>query len=299
MFIHEHRDQYGVESICSVLPIAPSTYYKWARELREPDSRSKRSTRDDALRASVQRVHEESDGVYGSRKVWRQLRREDVLVARCTVERLMRETSLAGATRRRRPRTTLPAREAASPSDLVNRAFVADAPNRLWVADITYVPTRSGFVYVAFVLDVFSRYIVGWSVSSSLKTDALTLTALEQALHARKVGEDLVHHSDRGAQYLAFRYTNRLKELGVQASVGTVGDSYDNAMAESLNALFKAELIYHRGATWNGLRDVEHATLKWVHWFNNKRLMEALGNIPPVEFEHDFYQRQALRERAA
>lgn len=295
-FIDEHRDAYGVEPICALLQIAPSTYRKHVRERRRPELRSPRARSDESMRAEIRRVYAESNDVYGSRKVWRQLCREDTMVARCTVERLMRDMGLAGVTRRRRPRTTIPVRGADRPRDLVNRQFVADAPNRLWVADITYVRTGRGFVYVAFVLDVFSRCIVGWSVSSSLKAD-LAISALEQALHARDVGDDLVHHSDRGSQYLAIRYTNRLRDCGVQASVGSVGDSYDNAMAESLNALFKAELIRRR--TWANIREVEHATFGWVHWFNNKRLMEPLGDIPPLEFEANFHQRQALRERAA
>lgn len=296
MFIDEHRGEYGVEPICSVLPIAPSTYYKHVAERRTPERRSPRAKRDSVLRREVQRVHTESDGVYGARKVWRQLRREGISAARCTVERLMSDLGLRGVVRSRKPTTTIPAGKAFAPKDLVRRQFGACAPNRLWVADITYVRVRSGFVYVAFVLDAFSRRIVGWAVSASLHAD-LPLTALEQALAERVVDDDLVHHSDRGSQYLAIRYTSRLEDAGVHASVGSVGDSYDNALAESLNALFKTEVIHRK--SWTDRQEVEHATLAWVHWFNNSRLLEPIGYVPPVEFEAQFHHRQALRENAA
>lgn len=245
-FIDEHRDAYGVEPICAMLPIAPSTYYEAARRRRHPASRPPRVRRDEHLSGQIRRVHAASRGLYGARKVWHQLLREGVSVARCTVERLMRELGLEGVVRGRKPRTTIPAPAADRPDDLVRRKFTAAAPNQLWVADITYVSTHAGFAYVAFVIDAFSRRIVGWRVSSSLKTD-LPLDALEQALHARDVGSDLIHHSDRGVQYLSIRYTERLAEAGVHASVGSVGSSYDNALAETINGIFKTELVYPGG----------------------------------------------------
>jgi transposase InsO family protein len=296
-FIDEHRDEYGVEPICKVLPIAPSTYYEHLRCRREPELRSARAKRDAQLETEVRRVWEDNRGLYGHRKVWRQLRREDFDVARCTVQRLMKKQGLAGVVRGRKVRTTIPAAAAERPGDLVNREFVADAPNRLWVADITYVATWAGYVYVAFVIDVFSRYIVGWRVSNSLRTD-LALDALEQALHARPARDQLVHHSDRGSQYLSIRSTERLAEAGIQGSVGTVGDSYDNALAESVNGLYKAELIRKDGP-WSGVEAVELATLDWVDWFNNRRLLEPLGYVPPAEFEQTYYHRQDVRHRAA
>jgi putative transposase len=296
-FIDEHRDTYGVEPICRVLPIAPSTYFQHVRCRLEPERRSARAKRDEVLRGDVRRVWAANRGLYGGRKVWRQLLREDVPVARCTVERLMRAEGLAGVSRGRKARTTIPDDAAERPLDLVNREFVADAPNKLWVADITYVATWAGFVYVAFVVDVFSRYIVGWRVSRSLRTD-LAMDALEQAIHARTVEGGLVHHSDRGSQYLSIRYTERLAEAGIQGSVGTVGDSYDNALAETINGLYKAELIRREGP-WSGVEAVELATLDWVDWFNNRRLLEPLGYVPPAEFEEAFYNRQAAQLRAA
>ncbi len=296
-FIDEHRDQYGVEPICRVLPIAPSTYYEHLRWRRQPERRCARAKRDEQLDVQVQRVWKENRGLYGVRKVWRQLRREKVSVARCTVQRLMRGQGLSGAVRGRRVRTTITDAAAQRPGDLVQREFVAEAPNRLWVADITYVATWSGFVYVAFVIDVFSRYIVGWRVSSSLRTD-LALDALEQAIHARPKSDRLVHHSDRGVQYLSIRYTERLAEVGIQGSVGTVGDSYDNALAESVNGLYKTELIRKEGP-WTGVEAVELATLGWVDWFNHRRLLEPLGYLPPAEFEEAYYSRQLAQARAA
>ncbi len=283
-FIDEHREEHGVEPICRQLPIAPSTYYEQkAREAdlsRLPD----RAVRDAQLREEIERVWKEHFGVYGVRKVWRQLIREEIGVARCTVERLMRQMGLQGAIRGRRYKKTTVANEAATrPADLVQRDFSADRPNQLWVADLTYVATWAGFVYVAFITDVFSRKIVGWRVSNSLRSD-LALDALEQALHARSNVSQLVHHSDRGVQYLSIRYTERLAEAGIEPSVGSVGDSYDNALAETINGLYKAEVIRHRGP-WRNLEDVEFATLEWVDWFNNRRLFGPIGDIPPVEFE--------------
>jgi transposase InsO family protein len=293
-FIDDHRDVYGVEPICEVLPIAPSTYYEQKAQKRDPERRSERAKRDEELRPEIQRVWDENFCVYGAAKVWRQLKREGTDVARCTVERLMRQMGLRGAVRGRAFKTTtVPDTESPRPADLVNRAFTATAPNQLWVADLTYVATWRGFVYVAFVIDVFSRYIVGWRVSTSLKTD-LALDALEQALYARPCGDGLVHHSDRGVQYLSIRYTERLAEAGIECSVGSVGDSYDNALAESVIGLFKTEVVRRRGP-WRGIDDVEYATLEWVDWFNNRRLLEPNGWLPPAEYEDVYYhgQRQA------
>jgi len=296
-FIDDHRDQYGVEPICEVLPIAPSTYFRHRMHRRCPEKRSARAKRDEGLRVEVKRVHEESFGLYGVRKVWRQLRREQVQAARCTVERLMRSQGLRGAVRGKKARTTFPADTVDRPADLVQREFVADAPNQLWVADITYVATWTGFAYVAFVIDVFSRYIVGWRVSRSLHSD-LALDALEQAIHARPSDTGLVHHSDRGVQYLSIRYTERLAEAGIEGSVGSVGDSYDNALAETINGLYKTEVIRKDGP-WRSIEDVEFATLKWVAWFNNHRLLEPIGYVPPAEFEEAFYEETAALQKAA
>jgi transposase InsO family protein len=290
-FIDEHRETYGVEPICEVLPIAPSTYFEHHARAADPSLRPARAVRDEALRTEVKRVWTENDSVYGAQKVWRQLLREQVKVARCTVERLMRDLGLRGVTRGSAFKVTTVADEAAvRPPDLVNREFKATRPNELWVADITYVATWVGFAYVAFVTDVFSRRIVGWRVSSSLRSD-LALDALEQALHARPEAGGVVHHSDRGTQYTAIRYTERLAEAGVVRSVGSVGDSYDNALAESINGLFKTEVI-HRKGPWRGIEAVEHAVLTWVDWFNNRRLLEPLGYVPPVEFEQMYYRQQ-------
>lgn len=290
-FVEEHRETYGVEPICEVLPIAPSTYFEHHARAVDPSLRPARAVRDEALRIEVKRVWTENDSVYGAQKVWRQLLREQVKVARCTVERLMRDLGLCGVTRGGAFKVTTVADEAAArPPDLVNREFKATRPNELWVADITYVATWVGFAYVAFVTDVFSRRIVGWRVSSSLRSD-LALDALEQALHANPGAEGVVHHSDRGTQYTAIRYTERLAEAGVVRSVGSVGDSYDNALAESINGLFKTEVI-HRKGPWRSVEAVEHAVLIWVDWFNNRRLLEPLGYVPPVEFEQMYYRQQ-------
>jgi putative transposase len=289
-FIDEHRGIYGVEPICAVLPIAPSTYYERKAREADPERLPLRAKRDATLRDQIRRVWQENFSVYGPRKVWGQLRREGLAVARCTVERLMRELGLEGAVRGRKFKTTIPDDTAARPADLVDRDFTATRPNQLWVADLTYVATWSGFVYVAFVIDVFSRTIVGWRASSSLRT-GLALDALEQALHARPDIDDLVHHSDRGVQYLSIRYTERLAEAGIEPSVGSVGDSYDNALAESVIGLFKTEVIRRRGP-WRHLEAVEFATLEWVDWFNNRRLLGPIGNIPPVEFEEAYYRHQ-------
>lgn len=290
-FINQHRDTYGVEPICEVLQIAPSTYYAHRARAAEPSLRSDRAKRDDELRVHVRRVFDENFAVYGAEKVWRQLKREGIDVARCTVERLMREQGLRGAVRGRAFTITTRADEtAARLPDLVEREFTASRPNELWVADFTYVATWAGFVYVAFVIDVFSRAIVGWRVSSSQRTD-LALDALEQALYARPHDERLVHHSDRGVQYVSFRYTERLAAAGLEPSVGSVGDSYDNALAESIIGLYKTEVIRRRGP-WRNADAVEYATLEWVDWFNNRRLLGPLDYVPPAEFEASYYQQQ-------
>jgi len=289
-FIDEHRAAYGVEPICDVLPIAPSTYYEAKARQVDLSRVPRRAKRDAVLCREIDRVWHENRRVYGARKVWKQLRREDFKVARCTVERLMVKLGLEGVVRGRKPRMTIPKEDAAHPADLVQRDFTATGPNQLWVADLTYVSTRSGFVYAAFVIDVFSRRIVGWRVSRSLRSD-LALDALEQALYARGDVENLVHHSDRGVQYLSIRYTERLAEAGVEPSVGSVGDSYDNALAESIIGLYKTEVIHHIGP-WRNMEHVEFETLKWVDWFNTRRLLEPIGDIPPAEYEALHYQNQ-------
>jgi transposase InsO family protein len=282
--IDAEREEYGVESICRQLPIAPSTYHEWkAREI-DPSRLPERTIRDAELREQIERVWKENFGVYGARKIWRQLKREGIDVARCTVERLMRGMGLQGAVRGRSyKKTTIVDESSQRPMDLVQRDFSAERPNQVWVADLTFVATWQGFVYVAFVIDVFSRKIVGWRVSNSLRSD-LALDALEQALHARPDLSDLVHHSDRGVQYLSIRYTERLAEAGIEPSVGSVGDSYDNALAETIIGLYKTEVIYRSGP-WRNLEGVEFATLEWVDWFNHRRLLGSIGNIPPAEFE--------------
>jgi putative transposase len=289
-FIDDHREVYGVEPICAELPIAPSTYYDHKARQADPSLLSERARRDAVLGEEIQRVWRENRQVYGARKVWRQLNREGIGVARCTVERLMRRMGLVGAVRGRKPRTTIPDETAQQPADLVERDFTASHPNQLWVADLTYVATWAGFAYVAFVIDVFSRMIVGWRASRSLRTD-LALDALEQALYARPDIDRLVHHSDRGIQYVSIRYTERLAEAGIEPSVGSRGDSYDNALAETIIGLYKTEVIRRQGP-WRNVDHVEFETLDWVDWFNNRRLLEPIGNIPPVEFEELYYENQ-------
>jgi len=289
-FVDEHREGYGVEPICTVLPIAPSSYYEQKARQADPSRLPERTRRDAVLCEEIERVWGENRRLYGARKVWRQLHREGIEVARCTVERLMRRLDIAGAIRGRKPRTTIPDESAARPADLVQRNFTATRPNQLWVADLTYVATWAGFVYVAFVIDVFSRRIVGWRASRSLRSD-LALDALEQALYARPDTEHLVHHSDRGVQYLSIRYTERLAEAGIEPSVGSVGDSYDNALAETIIGLYKTEVIHQLGP-WRNVDHVEFETLNWVDWFNNRRLLEPIGYIPPAEFEELHYQKQ-------
>jgi len=291
-FIDDHQDVYGVEPICAVVPIAPSTYYEHKAREADPTRIPARAQHDAALRPEIQRVWDENLQVYGAKKVWKQLNREGMTVARCTVARLMRDLGLRGAVRGRKFKTTIPDEASARPLDLVDRDFTASRPNELWVSDLTYVATWRGFVYVAFVIDAFARRIVGWRASSSLRSD-LALDALEQALYERSEdGTDgLVHHSDRGVQYLSIRYTARLAEAGIEPSVGSTGDSYDNALAESVIGLFKTEVIRRRGP-WRSLEDVEFATLEWVAWFNHNRLLEPIGYVPPAEHEQTYYCRQ-------
>nr|WP_311218876.1 IS3 family transposase [Escherichia coli] len=278
------REQYGVGPLCSELHIAPSTYYHCQQQRHHPDKRSARAQRDDWLKKEIQRVYDENHKVYGVRKVWRQLLREGIRVARCTVARLMAVMGLAGVLRGKKVRTTI-SRKAVAAGDRVNRQFVAERPDQLWVADFTYVSTWRGFVYVAFIIDVFAGYIVGWRVSSSMET-TFVLDALEQALWARRPS-GTVHHSDKGSQYVSLAYTQRLKEAGLLASTGSTGDSYDNAMAESINGLYKAEVIHRK--SWKNRAEVELATLTWVDWYNNRRLLGRLGHTPPAEAEKAYY----------
>ena len=291
-FIDDHRGAHGVEPICNVLPIAPSTYHAQAARRRDPAKLPARARRDAALKPEIARVFEENFGVYGVRKVWRQLKREGHDLARCTVARLMRAMGLQGVIRGKRVRTTISDKAAPCPLDHVNRQFRAPRPNTLWVSDFTYVATCSGFAYVAFIIDAYARRIVGWRVSRTAHT-GFVLDALEQALHERRPlrGGGLVHHSDRGSQYVSIKYTERLKLAGVEPSVGSVGDSYDNALAETINGLYKAEVIHRRGP-WRSLEALEFATLEWVDWFNHRRLLEPIGNIPPAEAEALYYAAQ-------
>ncbi|HUG82340.1 MAG TPA: IS3 family transposase [Bryobacterales bacterium] len=288
-FIDDHREAYGVEPICRVLPIAPSTFHAHVAKQIDPARLSARARRDAALKIEVRRVFEENFGVYGVRKVWRQLKREGFDAARCTVERLMKTMGLQGVIRGKPVRTTIGDKAAPCPLDHVNRQFRAPRPNALWVSDFTYVATWTGFVYVAFVIDAYARRIVGWRVNRTAHA-SFVLDALEQALHDRRPVHrgGLVHHSDRGSQYVSIKYTERLAEAGVEPSVGSVGDSYDNALAETINGLYKAEVIHRRGP-WRSFEAVEFATLEWVDWFNNRRLLEPIGNIPPAEAEERYY----------
>ncbi len=298
-FIDDHREVYGVEPICKLLPIAPSTYHVHAARRADPSKAPARVQRDQVLSEQIRRVHEANFGVYGGRKVWRQLGREGVAVGRCTVVRLMRQMDLRGVSRGKEVRTTIPDRATPCPADKVNRQFQSPWPNALWVSDFTYVSTWQGFVYVAFVIDAFARRIVGWRVSRTAHA-SFVLDALEQAIHDRQPvkSSGLVHHSDRGVQYVSIRYTERLVEVGIEPSVGSVGDSYDNALAETINGLFKTEVIRRRGP-WRSLEAVEFATLEWVDWFNHRRLLEPIGNVPPAEAEARYHAQADKLARAA
>jgi transposase InsO family protein len=288
-FIDGHREAYGIEPICKVLPIAPSTYHAHAAKRADPARLSARAKRDAALKPQIARVFAENFAVYGVRKVWRQLDRENVEVARCTVARLMQGMGLQGVIRGKPVRTTISDKAAPCPLDHVHRQFRAPRPNALWVSDFTYVSTWTGFVYVAFIIDAYARRVVGWRVSRTAHT-AFVLDALEQALHERRPVHraGLVHHSDRGRQYVSIKYTERLAQAGIEPSVGSVGDSFDNALAETINGLYKAEVIHRRGP-WRSFEAVEFATLEWVNWFNHRRLLEPIGNIPPAEAEQRYY----------
>lgn len=288
-FIDDHRGAYGVEPICKVLPVAPSTYHAHVAQRLDPAKLSVRARRDLTLKPEIARVFAENFEVYGARKVWLQLGREGISVARCTVERLMRRMALQGVIRGKAVRTTISDKAAPCPRDHVNRQFHAPAPNQLWLSDFTYVSTWSGFVYVAFIIDAFARRIVGWRASRTAHA-GFVLDALEQALHQRRPVHKggLIHHSDRGSQYVSIKYTERLAEAGIEPSVGSVGDSYDNALAETINGLYKAELIHRRGP-WRSFEAVEFATLEWVDWFNHRRLLEPIGYIPPAEAEERYY----------
>jgi transposase InsO family protein len=292
-FIDQHRATHGVEPICKALQIAPSGYWRHAAQQRNPTLRCARAQRDDRLIPHIERVWQVNLQVYGADKVWQQMKREGVCVARCTVERLMKRLGLEGARRGKVVRTTIPDKAVPCPLDRVNRQFKAGRPNQLWVSDFTYVSTWQGWLYVAFVIDVFARRIVGWRVSTSMRTD-FVLDALEQALYARQPERDdaLIHHSDRGSQYVSIRYTERLAEAGIEPSVGSKGDSYDNALAETINGLYKAELI-HKRAPWKSREAVELATLEWVAWFNHHRLLEPIGYIPPAEAEANYFRQLA------
>lgn len=296
-FIDLHKGQYGVEPICKVLPIASSTYYEHKQKESNPDLRSARSKSDDIFKDEIFRIWKENYCVYGVRKVWKQMLREGFSIARCTVERLMRTLGLQGARRGKPFKKVIYEELADRPMDLVQREFVAERPNQLWVADITYIRTWTGWVFTAFVIDVFSSKIVGWKTSNSIKT-GLALDALEQSLHQREVNDELIHHSDRGVQYLSIKYTERLAEAGLSASVGTKGDSYDNALAESINGLYKTEVI-HKDGPWRNMEHVEFATLNWVDFFNKRRLMERLDYIPPDEFENLYFNKIEQQDKDA
>ena len=292
-FIDQHRHTHGVEPICKVLQIAPSGYRRYAAQQRDATRLGQRAKRDSELTPQIERVWQANLQVYGADKVWKQLRREGTVVARCTVERLMRRLGMRGVMRGKVVRTTVSDRKTPCPLDRGNRQFKADRPNQLWVSDFTYVSTWQGWLYVAFVIDVYARRIVGWRVSSSMRAD-FVLDALEQALYARQPERDgsLIHHSDRGSQYVGIRYSERLAEAGIAPSVGSKGDSYDNALAETINGLYKAELI-HRRAPWKTKESLEFATLEWVSWFNHHRLLEPIGYIPPAEAEANYYRQLA------
>jgi transposase InsO family protein len=296
--VDAHRDTHGVEPMCEVLQIAPSAYRRHAARQRDPSLRSERAKRDEQLSEHVLSVWRVNHSVYGADKVWQQMKRERIEVARCTVERLMKRLGIEGVRRGKTQRTTRPDPKQPCPLDRVKRQFVAERPNQLWVADFTYVSTWQGFVYVAFVIDVFARRIVGWRVSRNMQTD-FVLDALEQALYARRPDpNELTHHSDRGSQYVSVRYSERLAEASIEPSVGSKGDSYDNALAETINGLYKAEVI-HRRACWKTIEAVEIATLEWVAWFNHQRLLEPIGYIPPVEAEANYYAVKAAKEAHA
>ena len=291
-FIDKYRNEYGVEPICELLPIAPSTYYRHKHLDNNPEKRSARSIKDEILLVDIMRIWQENRCVYGARKIWLALNREGKSVARCTVERLMKVLKIQGIRRGVKKITTIPNKNVDKPDDLVKRNFAANRPNQLWVADFTYVATWSGFVYVAFVIDVFSRKIVGWRALKNMST-TLVLDALDQALWARGKPHGDIHHSDRGSQYLSIRYSERLEEAGFSPSVGSTGNSYDNALAETVIGLYKTETI-HRLGPWKNIENIEYETLSWIEWFNNERILSSIGNVPPAEFEDNYYRQVAV-----
>ncbi|NAR31184.1 IS3 family transposase [Acinetobacter haemolyticus] len=297
-FIHAHKAQYGVDAICKVLPIAASTYYRQLDLSEHPEKRSKRDLQDQHDAKQIKQIWQESSGRYGVRKVWKQLKQDGYSIARCTVTRLMQQLEIQGVWRGKNKCTTRSRDDQKRATDLVKRDFSAKQPNHLWVADFTYIQTNTGWVYTAFIIDVFSRAIVGWKVSKRMNTD-MVLDALEQALHDRGMPENVIHHSDRGVQYLSIRYTSRLEAANLKASVGTTGDSYDNALAETVNGLYKMEVIDYLKSDWTGLADVELATLDWVDWFNKKRLHSAIGYVSPFQFEAMYYARADVLDLAA
>lgn len=297
-FISDYKATYSVEAICEILPIAPSTYYRQMDLLEHPEKCAKRVLDDQYYTEQIKRIWQESSGRYGVRKVWHQLKQESHSVARCTVARLMQKLEIQGVWRGKNKRTTRHDNDQQRADDLVKRDFNAKQPNHLWVADFTYIQTLSGWVYTAFIIDVFSRAIVGWKISKRMNTD-MVLDALEQALHDRGMPQGVIHHSDRGVQYLSIRYTNRLEMANLKASVGTTGDSYDNALAETVNGLYKTEVIEYLKSDWAGLADVELATLNWVDWFNKKRLHSAIGYVSPFQFEAMYYAKVDMLNLAA
>ena len=297
-FIDDHKNNYGIEPICRVLPIAPSTYYRVKDLSDNPEKRSRRQWHDDFYISGIRRIWLDSKGRYGVRKVWQQMQAEGIKVARCTVERLMRQHDLQGVCRGKSKITTNSRDDQKRADDLVNRNFSARRPNQLWVADFTYIKTTSGWVYTAFIIDVFARAIVGWKVSNRMNTD-MVMAALNQALTDRNNPKDVIHHSDRGVQYLSIRYTDKMCDSGIIASVGTTGDSYDNALAETVNGLYKSEVIDYLKENWTGINDVELATLEWVDWFNKIRLHSTIGYVSPFEFEKRYYDNLILSGMAA
>ena len=297
-FIDEHKNNYGIEPICRVLLITPSTYYR-AKELEEsPEKRSQRSQYDDYYLSEIKRIWQDSKCRYGARKVRQQMKSDGLKVARCTVERLMRQHSIQGVRRGKGKITTNSRDDQLRANDLVNRNFSAHRPNQLWVADFTYIKTTSGWVYTAFIIDVFARAIVGWKVSNRMNTD-MVMAALNQAIADRNNPKDVIHHSDRGVQYLSIRYTDKMTDCGVIASVGATGDSYDNALAETVNGLYESEVIHYLKESWSGVNDVELATLEWVDWFNKTRLHSTIGYVSPFEFEKRYYDNLTLSGIAA
>nr|WP_198329884.1 IS3 family transposase [Psychrobacter cibarius] len=297
-FIDDYRGSYGVELICRVLPIAPSTYYR-AQDLSDnPHKRSLRRQHDDYYLSEIKRIWQDSKCRYGVRKVWQQMKSDGLKIARCTVERLMRQHDLQGVWRGKGKITTNSRDDQKRADDLVNRNFSAHRPNQLWVADFTYIKTTSGWVYTAFIIDVFARAIVGWKVSNRMNID-MVMAALNQAIADRNNPKDVIHHSDRGVQYLSIRYTDKMTGSGVIASVGTTGDSYDNALAETVNGLYKSEVIHYLKESWTGVNDVELATLEWVDWFNKTRLHSTIGYVSPFEFEKRYYDNLNLSGIAA